>query len=98
MVPFGIRFATDVCNRIINTILEEFSSFVDSFVDDLVVFSNSFEDHVTHLNIVLNKLQNSGVTFNKNKCVFECKTIIFLAFVVGQGEISPDVSKVNAVR
>lgn len=98
MVPFGIKFATGICNRIIKHILEDCESFVDSFVDDLVIFSTTFEDHVKHVSIVLNKLLSNGITLNKKKCVFGSDSIKFLGFVVGHGKLSPDSDKIEAIK
>lgn len=97
VVPFGIKFATGVCNRIIKKILKGCETFVDSFVDDLVVFSSNFEDHVNHLRIVLDKLMEVGITLNKKKCSFGYREIKFLGFVVGNGKISPDQLKLKAI-
>lgn len=97
-VPFGIRFASGLCNRLLKEVLGEFDEFVTSFVDDLVIYSNDFETHLEHLRIVFKKMKSVGITLNKRKCEFGKTTVKFLGFIVGQGEIKPDMTKVEALR
>jgi hypothetical protein len=98
VVPFGIRFATGLCNRIMCVVLQDCERFVGSFVDDLIVFSNSFEEHIEHVKLVLSKLSASGLTLNKKKCIFGCTSVKFLGFEVGNGQIKPDEAKIEAIR
>lgn len=98
VVPFGIRFASGICNRIIKEVLGDCHAFVDNFVDDLIVFSSTFEDHLLHLQIVLEKLKDAGLTLNAKKCSFCHDRIKFLGFIVGQNQILPDCSKIEAIR
>ena len=69
-VPFGIRFASGLCNRILKEILNDFDDFVTSFVDDLVIYSNDFQSHVNHLRRVFERLKSVGITLNERKCDF----------------------------
>ena len=98
VVPFGIRFATGLCNRIIRQVFEDCQDYVGSFVDDLVVYSNTFEEHVEHVKTVLNKLADAGLTLNVKKCMFACTSLKFLGFEVGNGKIKPDVAKIEAIK
>ena len=98
MVPFGIKFASGLCNRLIRHILSECDSFVASFVDDLVVYSNSYEEHLEHLDLVLTKLRESGITLNRKKCSFGNSEVKFLGVVVGNGKVLPDPEKVSALK
>jgi hypothetical protein len=97
-VPFGIRFASGLCNRLVKEILSDCSDFVTSFVDDLLVYSNDFQSHVKHLTCVMTKLFNAGVTLNLRKCSFAQSNVKFLGFYVGQGQIRPDPEKVASIR
>ena len=98
VVPFGIKFASGLCNRLIKSILSDCDSFVTSYVDDLVVHSETFEEHLEHLDIVLSKLKSAGVTLNLSKCRFSQSEIKFLGVRVGGGKVKPDPSKTIAIR
>jgi hypothetical protein len=97
VVPFGIKFATAVCNRIIGGLLQEFD-FVDSFVDDIIIFSNNLEDHFTHVSLVLEKLSDASLTLKSKKCIFGARSVKFLGFVVGNGTIKADPAKLEAIN
>ena len=97
-VPFGIRFASGLCNRVISNLLGECKDFVCNFIDDLMIHSESFEEHVKHVSIVLSKLNEAGITLNLKKCKFAYKKVKFLGFIVGNGKIAPDPVKVSAIQ
>ena len=97
-VPFGIRFASGLCNRVISNLLEDCKDFVCNFIDDLMIHSESFDEHVKHVNIILSKLNAAGITLNLKKCKFAYKKVKFLGFIVGNGKVSPDPVKVSAIR
>ena len=98
VVPFGIRFASGLCSRIINKLLSSHESYITNFVDDLVIFSDSFESHMKHVKAVLSTLASIGVTLNLKKCTFAQSTIKFLGFIIGEGKVFPDPEKVDAIR
>lgn len=98
VVPFGIKFASGICNRVIKEILKPCISFVDNFVDDLIVFSSNFEDHLQHVSLVLDRLSSAGLTLNRKKCSFANKRVKFLGVIVGEDKILPDIEKIDAIR
>jgi len=98
VVPFGIKFASGLCNRLIKGLLLGCDDFLTTFVDDLLVFSDNFEDHMNHIAVVLDKLNAAGITLNVKKCKFAYTHLKFLGFIVGCGCIYPDKDKVKAIR
>ena len=98
VVPYGIKFGSGLCNRIMKNVLEGCDSFVTNFVDDIMVHSNSLEEHLEHLDIVLSKLTDAGMTLNRSKCRFAQTEVNFLGVRVGNGCITPDPEKVRAIR
>jgi hypothetical protein len=90
VVPFGIKFASGLFNRVINDVLQNCRNFVVNFVDDLVVFSSNFKDHLYHVNLVLKKLYEARLTLNRAKCSFAKAEVKFLGFVVGRNTIRTD--------
>jgi hypothetical protein len=66
-------------------------------VDDIIVHSPTFELHLKHLDTVLSRLARVGFTVNAGKCNF-CKVdISFLGHVIGQGVVSPDPRRIEAI-
>jgi len=73
------------------------STFLKVFVDDLNVHSETWEEHIQHLDAVLCKLREVNLKFNPSKCCFAAKTITFLGHVVSKEGIQPDLRKIEAV-
>jgi hypothetical protein len=67
------------------------------FIDDILVFSKTEEEHAEHLRLVLQKLREHKLYAKRSKCEFWLKKVFFLGHVVSNGGISVDPSKVRDV-
>jgi hypothetical protein len=77
--------------------MEYLDKFVVVFIDDILVFSKTKEEHAEHLRLVLQKLREHQLYAKRSKCEFWLKEVFFLGQVVSNGEISVDPSKVKDV-
>ncbi|UYV79719.1 K02A2.6-like [Cordylochernes scorpioides] len=68
------------------------------YLDDIVVFSNDFEEHLRRLQLVLGCLRKAGLCLNPGKCRFGAKTITVLGHKVSGDGIRLDPEKIRAVR
>ena len=68
------------------------------FLDDLIVFSRTLEEHEANLRQVLQRLREFGLKLSPGKCEFFCKTVSYLGHLVSEDGIRCDPSKVEAVR
>ncbi len=97
-MPFGLKNVTSTFTR---TMLEVFkdlgSKFLKVFVHDLNVHSESWGEHLQHLDVVLCKLREVNLKLNLNKCYFVAKNITFLGHVVSESGTRPDPGKIEAV-
>lgn len=73
-------------------------SFAAAYLDDVVVFSNSWEEHLSHLQTVLHKIEEAGLIIHPDKCSVAKQKSQYLGFVLGKGVIRPQVGKVEAVK
>ncbi|XP_052733512.1 uncharacterized protein LOC128196492 [Vigna angularis] len=98
VMPFGVTNAPaifmDYMNRIFRPYLDK---FVVVFIDDILIYSKSFDEHEDHLRIVLGVLREKELYAKRSKCEFWMKEIQFLGHVVSAGGISVDPAKVKAV-
>ena len=62
--------------------------FASAYIDDVVVFSQTWEDHLNHLRTVLTRLTEAGLTVKLGKCSFARKDVLFLGHLVSQGRIT----------
>ena len=66
-MPFGLVNATATFNRLMKKCLSDCRKFCDTFVDDIIIFSNTFEEHLMHIKTTLNALSKAGLTIKKRK-------------------------------
>ncbi|UYV69910.1 K02A2.6-like [Cordylochernes scorpioides] len=96
-LPFGISSAPEVFQRKMSNLLES-QSGVNCHKDDIVIWGATQEEHDERLRCVLRKLQDSGLTLNKEKCIFSVKEIKFLGHLITERGVLPDPKKVQAIR
>ncbi|CAG8672976.1 5009_t:CDS:2 [Cetraspora pellucida] len=71
--------------------------FVLAYIDDVNIYSSSFEKHLSHMDIVLSKLRQANLKLNPDKCYFEQDQIEFLGHKISGKGITPTTAKVAAV-
>ncbi|XP_017423559.1 uncharacterized protein LOC108332764 [Vigna angularis] len=98
VMPFGVTNAPaifmDYMNRIFRPYLDK---FVVVFIDDILIYSKSHEEHEEHLRVVLGVLKEKELYAKLSKCEFWMKSEQFLGHVVSAEGISVDPTKVRAV-
>ena len=95
-MPFGLRNAGAQFQRNIHLILKDFS-FLFVYMDDLLIFSNSAAQHLTHLKTLFQRLDEFGIRVNAKKCQFAQEEIEFLGHRVTQEGIEIPTSRVDAI-
>lgn len=68
------------------------------YLDDVVIFSNTGEDHLQRVHALFDRLMWANLTVNLSKCEFARATVTYLAKVVGQGEVCPFEAKVADIQ
>ncbi|XP_052734108.1 uncharacterized protein LOC128196656 [Vigna angularis] len=98
VMTFGVTNASavfmDYMNRIFRPYLDK---FVVVFIDDILIYSKSHEEHAEHLRVVLGVLKEKELYAKLSKCEFWMKSVQFLGHVVSAEGISVDPAKVRAV-
>lgn len=97
-MPFGLKNAPSTFQAIMNRILHPFlRKFVLVFMDDILIYSRSIEDHASHLHSVLSVLKDNQLVANK-KCNFALKQIEYLGHIVSGERVSTEPSKLVAME
>jgi hypothetical protein len=96
MMSFGLTNAPTYFMYLMNKIfMENLDKFVVVFIDDILIFSKTEEEHEKHLRMVLEKLSSNQLYAKFSKCEFWLTEVAFLRHVISAGEISVDPSKVK---
>src|SRR6266540_2960483 len=77
--------------------MEYLDKFVVVFIDDIMIFSKTKEEHEEHLRMVLQKLRDHQLYAKLSKCEFWLKEVSFLGHVISGGGVSADLGKVRDV-
>ena len=95
--PFGLKNAGQDFQRMMDAILGDLP-FCYVYLDDILVFSSSPEEHMVHLRQIFDLLAENGLVVNRAKCVLGVKELDFLGFHVNNDGIVPLPDKVDAIR
>ncbi|KAK7922815.1 hypothetical protein WMY93_009717 [Mugilogobius chulae] len=68
------------------------------YLDDILIYSRTFEDHLSHLQEVLTRIQSAGLKLNSSKCHFVRDHVVFLGHVVSRDGLHPDPRNTEKVR
>lgn len=98
VMPFGLTNAPAVFQHMANDIFREFLDlFVIIYLDDILVYSKTQEEHDRHVRQVLAKLREHGLYAKLEKCAFDQDQVEFLGFIISAKGISMDPKKVQTI-
>ena len=96
-MPVGLINASSTFQRLIDKVLENIK-FAKAYIDDIIVYSRSWEEHVEHLSAVLDRVLASGLKLKLKKCVFAASKIAVLGSIVSEDGVHPDPEKLVAMK
>lgn len=100
VTPFGLANAPSTFQRYINWVLRDFlDEFASAYLDDILIFTDgTLSEHQEHVRKVLDRLQDTGLQIDIDKCEFEVKTTKYLGFIIEAGKgVRMDPTKVEAI-
>ena len=98
VMPFGLNGAPATFQRMMDIVIRGLESFTADYIDDIAIFSGSWEDHICHIREVMQRLRKHHLTAKPKKCQFGMLECIFLGYIVGNGHVRPDPEKIKAVK
>ena len=96
-MPFGLKGAPSTFQRLMDSVLAPCHGFASSYIDDIMVYSNSWSDHLKHLDAVLQCLAKAGLTAKPGKCFIATTSCDYLGHTVGGGRVALQEAKVQAI-
>ena len=99
VVPFGLTNAPAAFMSIMNDVFRDYTdSFVMVYLNDILVYSNSWEEHLQHVKLVLDRLRKHKLYAKLSKCAFGVQEVDYLGFVLRDGKIAMNPNKTKAIE
>ena len=95
-VPFGLAQAPAHFQKLINEVLAD-CNFTMGYLDDIIIFSKTEEEHLEHLEIIFNRLREAGLKLKLQKCSFFKKHIQYLGHLISDEGIQPLPEKLESI-
>ena len=98
VMPFGLTNAPATFQSYINSALREYLDvFCIAYLDDILIYSNSPEEHTRHVRLVLQKLREHGLYAALEKCEFSVEEVNFLGFVISPKGIAMEPDRIATI-
>ena len=99
VMPFGLTNAPPVFQNYMNDVLRPFiGEFCLVYLDDIIVFSKTEDEHKEHLTKVLEKLRENKLYVNPEKCSFFAEEVSYLGHIVSKNGLKADPKKTRVVQ
>ena len=95
-VPFGMSSASEIFQKKMEELLEGMNG-VECHQDDIIVHGRTVQEYDSILLTVVQRIKESWLKLNNQKCLFSQSELEFLGHKIGQGGTSPHPNKVNAI-
>ena len=97
-MPFSYKAGPSIFQHIMQNVLAPFLwIFALVYIDDIIIFFLTLEDHISHLNQVFRAIENFRVTLSVTKCHFGYQSLLFLGQKLSQLGLSTHKEKVDAI-
>ncbi len=96
VMPFGLTNAPATFQRLMAEVTKNVPN-VAVYLDDVVVYSHSWSDHLAQLDALFSALDNAGLVINITKSEFVYAQLVYLGHVIGLGKLAPPTAKCKAI-
>lgn len=97
MISFGLKNAPYCLSSLMDKVLHGLAHFALPYLDNVALFSDSWGEHIEHLQIGLERLHEAGLTGRAEKCNLGYAKVSYLGHIIGQGHRRPPGLKVAAI-
>ena len=81
-MPFGLRNAPATFQRLVQKVLLGLDEFTAAYLDDIIIFRNSWQEHIAHIREVLERISQAGLTIKASKCEFATAEVEYLGVFI----------------
>lgn len=98
VLPFGLTNAPATFQRLMDSVLRHLKwQFCLVYMDDVIIYSKSFDEHLKHLQSVFHALHNANLLLKLEKCKFGLSSIPYLGHIISKDGIQPNPKNVEAI-
>ena len=98
VMSFGLCNAMTTFMHVMNDVFMPFKDdFMILYLGDILIFSETWGEHVTHVKKVLDTLQREKLYVKLSKCEFGKTALVYLGHIVGGGQLKIDPSKIDVI-
>lgn len=100
VLPFGFKNSPIIFQRILSNFIRKHNllTFCTNYMDDIIIYSKSYREHLNHLNQVLKMAESEGFKFKMKKCQWLKKNIVFLGHNISKNKITPVMDGIRAIK
>ena len=88
-MPFGLHGAPATFQRLMDQVLAPHQQYAAAYIDDVVIFSSTWREHIIIHSAILRSLKEAGLTANLSKCTFGKQETQYLSYIMGSGWVNP---------
>ena len=96
-MPFGLVNATSTFQRLMDRVLEGMHEFSSAYVDDILIYSPDWASHLGHIESVMQRLKEAGLTAKVAKCEWAKTQLVYLGHRIGHGRIAVPEDRATAI-
>ena len=98
IVPFGLATTVSTFQYLMSTVLTSLNDFALMYLDDMLVFSETYDDHLHHLNIVFERFQKASLKIKLTKCQFFKTHLHYLDHRISANRLEPLPEKLEVIK
>lgn len=99
-LPFGLKTSPAIFQRILGNIMRKngLTGFAVNFIDDILVFSKTFDEHIIHLKKLLDAIREEGFRLKFTKCKFASDSVKYLGHILQKNTITPLKDNLKSIK
>lgn len=99
-LPFGLKIAPGIFQRVLSSAIRRHNlqDFCTNYIDDILVFSTSFEEHLNHIEKLLQAIKVEGFKLKLSKCAFAMPSVKYLGHVLGYNSVQPHYDNLKSIK
>lgn len=98
VLGMGLKTASQTQQRLLDGILHTAEDHASPYVDDVIIYSDSWDLHINHIHDVLQRIHEAGLTIKASKCQWALERLHCLGYIIEDKKIKPDDAKIEAIK